>query len=88
MTKTNSAIAPYKKIIEGELVSEENQEHLSQHQTDLFKEDECEFSSDGEIIADFLNSKAIKTATTYWSTINQFQSFSGKAAIALWTNGT
>ena len=89
MTMTNSAIAiketTNSEIVEGELLVEENQKPVSQRQADLFTEDECEFSSDDEIIGDFLNSKSQKTAKTYWSTIKQFLEFSGKAPIALWT---
>ena len=82
---TNSAIATLPETIDGELIVEENQNKLSQRQADLFTEDECEFSSDLEIIGDWLQSKAVKTARTYYSVIRQFQDFSGNAPIALWS---
>jgi integrase/recombinase XerD len=80
-----AAIAVQPEIIEGIIEGEENQNSLSQRQADLFQEDGCEFSSDEEIIADWLQSKSAKTAKTYWSVIKQFSDFCGNAAIARWT---
>jgi len=80
-----SANAIQNDVLEGEIVPESNPKPLSQRQPNFFEEDECEFANDDEIIADWLNSKSLKTATTYWSTIKQFQVFSGNAEIALWT---
>ena len=89
MTMTNSAIAiketTNSEIVEGIIEPEENPNTLSQRQGNLFTEDDCEFSSDLEIIADWLNSKSHKTAKTYYSVIKQFLEFSGNAAIALWS---
>lgn len=82
---TTAAIATQPEIIEGEIIPEENQNSLSQRQAELFQDDGCEFGSDEEIIADWLQSKSNKTAKTYWSVIKQFSEFSGGAAIGLWT---
>ena len=70
------------EVIEGIL---ENQNSLSQRQAELFQDDNCEFATDEEVIADWLQSKSEKTAKTYWSVVRQFHTFSGKAAIGLWT---
>jgi hypothetical protein len=67
-----TAIAVQPEIIEGELLGGQNQKAISQRQADLFQEDVCEFGSDEEIIADWLQSKSAKTAKTYWSVIKQF----------------
>ena len=54
------------EIIEGIIEGEQNQNALSQRQADLFVEDVCEFNSDEEIIADWLQSKSHQTAKTYY----------------------
>jgi integrase len=65
--------------IEGVILPEQNRESLSQHW------DGCEFLNDGEIIADWLQSKSQKTAKTYWSAIKQFQAFSDNSPIRMWS---